>query len=64
MVTTDTECPLSRRVDGKRHTWQFDGDDPYIECCWCGEYRDALTGAVLKPGRRDAIHRVARELPE
>lgn len=48
----DDFCPLSQRVDGKKHTWQFDGDDPYIECHWCGEYRDALTGLVIRKGRQ------------
>lgn len=46
------ECPLSERVDGKKHSWRFDGDDPYIECVYCGEYRDALNGHVYRPGRR------------
>lgn len=38
------ECPKSERVDGPFHSWQFDGDDPYIVCAFCGERRDALTG--------------------
>lgn len=45
------ECPLSERVDGKKHSWEFDGDDPYIVCYYCGEIRDAITGRVIKPGR-------------
>ena len=42
-------CPLSQHVDGWSHGWQFQGDDPYIECAWCHEVRDALTGRVLYP---------------
>jgi hypothetical protein len=34
-------CAKSRRVDGKFHSWEFDGDDPWIVCCWCGERRRA-----------------------
>lgn len=44
----EEECPKSKRVDGKAHTWQFDGDDPYVVCCWCKERRDAITGSVIK----------------
>lgn len=40
-------CPLSRRVDGPKHSWHFDGDDPRIVCAFCGEVRDALSGRVL-----------------
>jgi hypothetical protein len=32
-------CAKSQRVDGKFHSWEFDGDDPWIVCCWCGERR-------------------------
>lgn len=46
------ECPLSQRVDGKLHTWRWDGDDPRVVCYWCGQMQDALTGRVIKPGRR------------
>lgn len=46
-------CSASKRVDGKFHSWEFDGDDPYIKCCWCGEKRDAITGSVL--GRRRLV---------
>ena len=46
-------CPLSKRVDGSDHTWLFDGDDPYVKCCWCGEMRDALTGRVVVAGRTE-----------
>lgn len=41
-------CNASQRVDGKLHSWEFDGDDPRIKCCWCGEIRDALTGKPIK----------------
>ena len=41
-------CPKSLRVDGPWHSWRFDGDGPYVECALCGEYRDALTGRVLR----------------
>lgn len=51
-VTAAVECPLSERVDGKLHTWRFDGDDPYVCCHWCGEVQDALNGNVLVQGRR------------
>lgn len=40
--TTDA-CLESRRADGK-HSWKFDGDDPYVVCVFCKEARDALTG--------------------
>ena len=46
------ECPLSERVDGPLHSWRFDGDDPYVECVYCGEYRDARTGWVIRHGER------------
>lgn len=41
------ECPLSKRIDGKLHSWIFDGDDPYIVCAFCGERRDAISGKVV-----------------
>lgn len=43
---SETECLHSLREDGK-HSWLFDGDDPYIHCLYCGELRDALTGKVI-----------------
>jgi hypothetical protein len=43
----DDFCPRSRRVDGKRHSWRWDGDDPRIVCVFCDEVRDALNGRVL-----------------
>ena len=42
------ECPKSQRVDGKLHSWKFDGDDPYVICVYCGETRDALTGKTVQ----------------
>lgn len=48
------ECPLSKRVDGKLHSWRFDGDDPYVLCVYCDERRDALTGRVITPGRTES----------
>lgn len=44
-------CPLSKRVDGPKHSWKFDGDDPYIICFYCEEVRDARTGRVITPGK-------------
>lgn len=44
-----SECPQSKRVDGKFHSWVFDGDDPYVICHYCGEIRDALTGQKIPP---------------
>lgn len=44
-------CALSRRVDAKKHSWVFDGDDPYIVCGFCDERRDAITGLVITNGR-------------
>lgn len=46
---TDDECPRSQRVDGPWHSWQFDGDAPYIVCGYCGERRDAISGRVILP---------------
>ena len=45
-------CALSQRVDKRTHTFRFDGDDPYIVCCWCNEVRDAHSGHVIKEGLR------------
>lgn len=44
------ECPKASRRDG-RHSWRFDGDDPYVICLDCNEMQDALTGRVLRSGR-------------
>lgn len=30
-----------------KHSWRFDGDDPYVVCVYCGWRRDALTGKVI-----------------
>lgn len=43
-------CPQSRREDGG-HAWAFDGDDPYIECAFCDQCRDAINGRVIRVGR-------------
>lgn len=48
---SDDECPLSQRVDGPLHSWQFDGDDPYVVCVYCDQMQNALTGRVLREGR-------------
>jgi hypothetical protein len=61
-ATNDEECTLSQRVDGKKHTWRFDGDDPYIFCHWCGEMRDAITGRVIRPGRTTSPRIAASDL--
>jgi hypothetical protein len=45
-------CPLSQRVDGKLHSWKFDGDDPYVICAYCKEVRDALTDRIITEGRK------------
>jgi hypothetical protein len=45
------ECPSPGRVDGPKHSWRFDGDDPYIICAFCDEMRDALSGRVIRVGR-------------
>lgn len=49
---TSEHCPLSRRVDDPtRHSWRFEGDDPYIRCVYCEQVRDAHTGRVISGGR-------------
>lgn len=52
---TEEECPTSQRVDGKIHTWLFDGDDPYVKCCWCGKVQDAITGLDLSEGNDKSV---------
>ena len=47
-------CPPSERVDGKRHSWRFEGDDPHVVCHYCGEIRDAITGRVIRPRSGDS----------
>ena len=49
-VEKEDYCSLSERVDGKKHGWKFDGDDPYVICHWCKEVRDAITDVVIRPG--------------
>jgi hypothetical protein len=44
-------CPFSERVDGPKHSWRFDGDDPYVICAFCGQVRTALTDRVVRQGR-------------
>ena len=56
----DDVCPFSKHVDGPRHGWRFDGDDPYVYCVWCGQYRDAQTNRILTPGRTHNDGDVAR----
>lgn len=41
-------CQQSKRLDQK-HSWRFDGDDPYIVCVYCGVRHDALTGRKVEP---------------
>jgi len=48
-AATDEQCPESIREDG-RHSWHFDGDDPYIVCFACRQRRDAQTGRVIGYG--------------
>jgi hypothetical protein len=43
----DQPYAQSQRSDGA-HSWEFDGDDPYIRCAFCGELRDALSGQELR----------------
>lgn len=52
VLTSDDECLLSERVDGLKHSWFFDGDDPYIVCAYCDEMRDSATGRVMREGRK------------
>ena len=44
----EDHCEPSKRVDGKKHSWKFDGDDPYIICHYCGQTRDAINGRIIK----------------
>lgn len=46
-------CVRSKRADAK-HSWVFDGDDPYTICVFCGERRDALTGRAVTLARPSA----------
>lgn len=45
-------CPYPLRKDGDRHSWKFDGDDPYVVCVGCDEIRDAITDVIVRPGHR------------
>lgn len=46
-------CPPSERVNGKKHSWKFDGDDPNVICHYCGEVR--RTGMVIVKGKSDPV---------
>ena len=39
-------CPTS----AAKHSWVFDGDDPYVTCHFCNEMRDAISGVVVRAG--------------
>lgn len=52
MKAEDVECPVSQRVDGKKHSWVWASDGPYVECHYCGELQDAMGGTVITPGRK------------
>ncbi len=45
-------CAWSERVDGPKHSWVFDGDNPYIICVYCDEMRDAINGRVIREGKQ------------
>lgn len=47
----NNSCAYSERAD-RRHSWVFDGDDPYVICAYCEQVRDALTDQIIKPGVR------------
>lgn len=34
-----------------KHTWSWDGDDPYLKCDKCGAIQDALTGRIVREGQ-------------
>lgn len=53
-------CAQSER-EGSKHSWVFDGDDPYVVCTFCEEYRDAISGRVVKPSPYRATPRPPRE---
>lgn len=46
-ISPEEYCEKSERVDGKKHSWRFDGDDPYVICSYCKEIRDAISGKSL-----------------
>lgn len=41
------ECSKSERED-KKHSWHFDGDDPYVICYYCGKRQDAISGKPIE----------------
>lgn len=45
-------CSKSQRVDGPYHSTRWDGDDARTVCVFCGEVRDALSGAIIRQPRR------------
>lgn len=47
MSSPDERVPPCKGDEG--HSWEFDGDDPYIKCA-CGEIRDTITGRVIVEG--------------
>lgn len=53
ITMASTEC-CAEGVDGKLHSWRFDGDDPHVICHYCGEIRDTLTGRVIEKGASGA----------
>lgn len=48
LARASLDCTNSKRADG-RHSWLFDGDDPYVICAFCNEVRDARTDRVIQP---------------
>lgn len=46
LVSGSQVCPTS----AVKHSWVFDGDDPYVVCHFCNEMRDAITGRVVRTG--------------
>lgn len=46
-------CPYSERVDGLKHSWKFDGDDPNVICHYCGEV--VRSGMIIIPGKEHPI---------
>lgn len=47
-IPPEEYCKTSERVDGKKHSWRFDGDDPYVICSYCGQVKDAISGKRIK----------------
>lgn len=44
----DEICENSKRVDGKKHSWVFMGDDPYVKCHYCSQVRDAIHDVIYR----------------